>query len=90
MAQNHKHEAHEETHNSTPRLEEAAHTVTKLRPEMQGYLLIGAGILLIFLALGFFKWSMIIGGSLLIGWGIIRSDFIGTIAYYLEKIRSRF
>ena len=90
MAQNQKHEAHKETHNGTPRLEEAAHTVTKLRPEMQDYLLIGGGTLLILLALGFFKWGMIIGGFLLMGWGIIRSDFIGTISYYLEKIRPRF
>ena len=88
-----EHEKHEKNglaHDST--VESAVKKISGY-PQLQGYLLLGAGIVLILFSVGFFpllKWGVFAAGVALTLWGVMKSNLIDTVSHLIESIHKRF
>lgn len=69
-----------------------AETMLGRNPELQGYLLIGAGAVLALFSLGFlpiFKWVLFAVGAGLLAWGMQKTHLIERISEFVKHMRSK-
>ena len=71
---------------------EAVRAVSRY-PQVQGYLLLTAGIVLLLFSIGFFpilKWLIFAAGVALAVWGAAKSNLIENVTKMIKNMRNRF
>ncbi|MBA3752373.1 hypothetical protein H0X06_06325 [Candidatus Dependentiae bacterium] len=82
-----------EAQRAAPEMQRQAERLLNTRsPEMQGYLLMGGGALLLLFSLGMFpilRWVIVAASIGMIIVGAMRSNAMTTVSDYFERMRSR-